>query len=311
MNAAVAASSPMVDDALGTPSPTDDAPGTPSTIDDALGTPHRRWPDRATLRIVSLVPSLTELLCDLGLASAVVGRTGWCIHPAGVVDGIAKIGGTKTVNVEKIRRLAPTHLVVNVDENPKPVVDALAAFVPHVVVTHPTTPDDNVGLYRLFGHVFGCDAEAADLVARFERARRGLDARHEAGRDAGGRSVHAGHASQRVLYLIWKDPWMTIARDTYIAAMLASIGWRQVDVGDAFDVTTPSSPRYPAIDLARAVAGVDRILLSSEPYRFTDEHVASLASLAPRVQLVDGEMLSWYGSRAIAGLAYLARLRET
>ncbi len=148
----------------------------PATIRDALGTPHRRCDDRGTLRIVSLVPSLTELLCDLGLASSIVGRTGWCVHPAGVVDGIARIGGTKTVNAARIRRLAPTHLVVNVDENEKPTVDALAAFVPHVVVTHPATPRDNVELYRLFGHVFGCEAEADALVARFESAWRELAA---------------------------------------------------------------------------------------------------------------------------------------
>ena len=90
------------------------------TLADARGTLHRRCDDRSKLRIVSLVPSLTELLCDLGLADAIVGRTGYCIHPADEVERIPKVGGTKTVNIEKIRKLAPTHLIVNIDENEKP-----------------------------------------------------------------------------------------------------------------------------------------------------------------------------------------------
>ena len=271
---------------------------TTSIDTDARGTSHRRVDDRSTLRIVSLVPSLTELLVDLGLATAIVGRTGFCIHPADVVERIPKVGGTKSVNVEKIRRLAPTHLVVNIDENERPDVEALEAFVPHVVVTHPLVPRDNLALYRLFGHVFDREHEAEGLCARFDAAWRALgDAREQ-----------ARWAQRRVLYLIWQDPWMTIARDTYIAAMLESIGWQQVDVTDVRDGKVESSSRYPAIDLERAAASVDTILLSTEPYRFDASHVASLQHLAPHVRLVDGEMLSWYGSRAITGLAYLQRL---
>jgi ABC-type Fe3+-hydroxamate transport system substrate-binding protein len=129
---------------------------------DALGTLHT--PDPAA-RIVSLVPSITELLCDLGLAPQLVGRTGFCIHPADMVSTIPKIGGTKDVNVEKIRRLAPTHLVVNMDENEKPTVEALAEFVPHVVVTHPVAPRDNLDLARLMGGVF-CAGERAAAWCR-------------------------------------------------------------------------------------------------------------------------------------------------
>ena len=111
------------------------------TFTDAVGARHA--PDPAA-RIVSLVPSITELLCDLGLAAQVVGRTGFCIHPADIVAAIPKVGGTKDVNIEKIRKLAPTHLVVNIDENEKPTVEALAEFVPHIVVTHPLAPRDNL-----------------------------------------------------------------------------------------------------------------------------------------------------------------------
>lgn len=268
------------------------------TVTDARGTLHRRCDDRAKLRIVSLVPSLTELLCDLGLAPAIVGRTGYCIHPADEVDRIPKVGGTKSVNVEKIKKLAPTHLVVDIDENEKQTVDALEPFVPHVIVTHPREPRDNLGLYRLFGHVFNCEREADRLAARFEAAWSAL---------LQAKST-ASWPPQRVLYLIWKDPWMTIARDTYIAQMLATIDWQQIDVAAAIDPGSASSARFPAIDLVRAAAGADRVLLSSEPYRFTEPDVDALPDLAPRVQLVDGELLSWYGSRAIAGLNYLGAL---
>ena len=297
------------------------------TPTDAIGTAHAQCDDRSGVRIVSLVPSITELLCDLGLASAIVGRTGYCIHPAGVVEGIAKIGGTKTVNVEKIRRLAPTHLVVNIDENEKPTVDALARFVPNVIVTHPEEPRDNLDLYRLLGHVFACDREAEALCVRFEAAWATLERARAA----------ASWPERRVLYLIWKDPWMTIARETYIASMLMLIGWEQIDVSkpissllrkresSSFEPTALGScmggtdgrvamiggaPRYPAIDLARATHGADVVLLSSEPYRFTQQHVAEIVTTcaAADVRLVDGELLSWYGSRAIAGLDYLWRL---
>ncbi|MBC7683903.1 MAG: ABC transporter substrate-binding protein, partial [Bdellovibrionales bacterium] len=170
-------------------------------LTDALGTFH---PPAPGARIVSLVPSITELLCELGLAGQLVGRTGFCIHPAGLVQAIAKVGGTKDVNIEKIRKLAPTHLVVNIDENEKPTVDALAAFVPNIVVTHPMGPRDNVALVRLMGAIFGAEHKAEAWCADFERAYACLHARP------------AG-PTPTVLYCIWQDPWMSVSADTYIA----------------------------------------------------------------------------------------------
>ncbi|MDH5579077.1 MAG: helical backbone metal receptor, partial [Betaproteobacteria bacterium] len=99
-------------------------------------------------RIVSLVPSLTELVCALGLGEALVGRTGFCVHPQDVVRRIPKVGGTKDVDLAKVRALEPTHVVLNVDENRKETADELATFVPNLVVTHPLGPLDNLGLYR-------------------------------------------------------------------------------------------------------------------------------------------------------------------
>jgi ABC-type Fe3+-hydroxamate transport system substrate-binding protein len=254
---------------------------------DALGRAHRPDPDA---RIVSLVPSITELLCELGLAGRLVGRTGFCIHPRQVVRDIAKVGGTKDVNIDKIRALAPSHVVVNIDENEKPAVELLARFVPHVIVTHPLRPADNLALARLMGGVFcaeaaarrWCDAFAAELAAL--------------------RAAPKG-PPQRVLYCIWQDPWMTVSRDTYIAAMLAEIGWSVPDLG---------LQRYPRFEWSDGlVAGIDQVLLSTEPYRFTEAHADALEKQVGKpVQLVDGEMMSWYGSRALAGLSYLRTLAQ-
>lgn len=255
---------------------------------DAAGNRHGTVSDAP--RIVSLVPSVTELLCDLGLAHCLVGRTGFCIHPQEPLASVPKVGGTKDVNVEKIRKLAPTHLIVNIDENEKPCVDELAQFVPHVVVTHPRTLDDNLGLFELLGGIFNVLPAAQGLAERFLLARAALR-----------RGLPSPLVQRRVLYCIWRDPWMTVSADTYIADMLAQIGWQ---------VLHRDAARYPSFTWTDAgVANADLVLLSSEPYRFDATHVEALqAQIGKPVLLVDGEMMSWYGSRSIAGIDYLGAL---
>lgn len=236
-------------------------------------------------RIVSLVPSLTELVCALGLAEQLVGRTGFCVHPKEVVRRIPKVGGTKDVKLDKVRALAPTHVVLNVDENRKETADELATFVPNLVVTHPLGPLDNFALYRHFGRVFGREREAEALCSRFQAAY------DEA------RALRL--PERRVLYLIWKDPWMTVSRDTYISRTLALFGLHTVPENAA--------ERYPELADLRTEAA-ELILLSSEPYRFRQRHLAEVAGLTGKpALLVDGEMTSWYGPRAIAGLGYLGQ----
>lgn len=260
-------------------------------IVDAIGTEHQPLAPHGKPRIVSLVPSLTELVCDLGLASMLVGRTGFCIHPRDVLRPIAKVGGTKDVNIEKIRKLAPTHLIVNIDENEKPTVDTLAQFIPNVIVTHPIGPRDCLNLYRLLGRIFGAERAAEALCAEFEREYAAL------------RAVPPV-PPKTMMYCIWKDPWMTVSADTYIAQMMAEIGWQCW--------RAPGDPaRYPAFDWSpQVLEQIDGVLLSSEPYRFTAAHAQALQrEIGKPVCLVDGEMMSWYGSRAIAGLRYLAGLR--
>ena len=252
---------------------------------DAAGTRHSRAPRGA--RIVSLVPSVTELVCDLGLAGALVGRTGFCVHPRETVRRIPKVGGTKDVDLDKLRALAPTHVILNVDENRKEDAQALAEFVPTMIVTHPLAPLDNLALYRLIGGIFGREPDADALCAKFEAEHAAL------------LSATRALPPERVLYLIWKDPWMTVSRDTYVSRMLTLVKWQTVP--------ETSGDRYPRT----ALSGAGTILLASEPYMFRESHVAEVRRLTgARVALIDGEMTSWYGSRAIEGLGYLRRFRE-
>jgi len=268
-----------------------------------LGMPSRdrpAYPPTKGLRIASLVPSATETLVALGLAPCLVARTGFCIHPAEALNDVPKVGGTKDVNLPKLRQLAPTHVVVNVDENRRETAEALRDFVPEVIVTHPRRPEDNLLLFEQLRKAFadqpGVNERAAALSAEFSAAR--------------SRCRKQDWPSEKVLYLIWREPWMTVARDTYISTLLAETGW----------LTWPDlqggehgAGRYPTLAGNETwLRGIDRVLLSSEPYRFGAAHIAEAQALCPqaRVQLVDGELLSWWGVRGAAGLDYLREISD-
>ncbi len=177
-----------------------------------------------------------------------------------------------------------------------------------MIVTHPLGPLDNPPLYGLLGGIFGRESRAADLCEDFQKAYFNAV------------GACADLPRERVLYLIWKSPWMTVSRDTYISRTLAAVGWDTLDID--------SKDRYPKIELTRGLlSGVDRVLLSSEPYAFRERHLDEIRQLlaaagtdfvptpmaepesSATVSLIDGEMTSWYGSRAIEGMKYLARLR--
>ena len=212
-----------------------------------------------------------------------MGRTGFCIHPREALKKIPKVGGTKSVNLGKIRALEPTHVIVNVDENTKAAADALAAFVPNVIVTHPLAPLDNLALYRQIGGAFGREREAEILCFRFASTYEEI--------------LERKFKARKVLYLIWKDPWMTVSRDTYVSRTLGLFGL------ETLPVTTDA--RYPK--LADLNLPAELILLSTEPFRFREKHGIELQRQTKvPVRLIDGEMTSWYGSRAIQGLRYLA-----
>lgn len=253
-------------------------------------------------RIASLVPSLTELLVVLGLAEHVVARTGFCIHPADVVKAIPKVGGTKDVNLAKLRRLAPTHVLVNVDENRLATVEAIRTWPeaerPQVLVTHPQEPADNLPLLDQLLDAFGA---LPGVRERADACRRELLDELE-------RTVPEAHPPQRVLYLVWREPWMTVARDTYIARMLARVNWHTLP---AVDGGAQGAARYPVVQGDEPwLAEVQQVLLSSEPYAFGTQHFDAARALCPNAspRIVDGELISWYGARAAAGLRYLRTL---
>jgi ABC-type Fe3+-hydroxamate transport system substrate-binding protein len=270
-------------------------------------------------RIVSLVPSLTETLFALGLGAYVVGRTGFCIHPQDAVAHLPKVGGTKDVAIDKVAQLAPTHVLVNVDENNWPTVQALQQLpqAPQVVVTHPCGPQDSLALLDQIASTFPSlfdETNATKTIAVcavntpatcLKHLKNSIQARLERLQ-----YMQGARPSQKVLYLIWKDPWMSVAQDTYISRLLALVGWQTwppVQGGEA------GAARYPKIGGSEPwLAQIDRVLLSSEPYRFTREHIRAAQQLCPQanVQLVNGEHLSWWGARTAQGLDYAQALAE-
>jgi ABC-type Fe3+-hydroxamate transport system substrate-binding protein len=250
------------------------------------------------LRIASLVPSLTELVVELGLLHQLVARTGFCIHPGGDLRAVPKVGGTKDVNLSKLEQLAPTHVLVNVDENRLDTVQALRSLGAEIVVTHPCSPEDNLDLVDQLAQAFAAQPGVAERAQALSLAlRQELQLTQPEGRPA-----------QRVLYLIWHDPWMTVARDTYLSRMFARIGWQTLPERTG---GYAGAARYPTVTGDEPWLGaVERVLLSSEPFAFQDRHHAAAQALCPaaRVIRVDGELLSWYDSRAVAGLRYLRTL---
>lgn len=260
---------------------------------DAVGVYH--IPVTAPARIVCLVPSITELLFELGLGEHVVGRTRYCIYPVGQIQAVPSVGGTKKIKHEVLKALNATHVIVNIDENPKTMVEQIATYVPHVIVTHPLEPLDNLSLYRLLGAIFAREAEAEGLCQRFARSLAAL------------RAETRHWPRRKVLYFIWRKPWMTVARDTYISHTLRLVGWETVPA--------TATQRYPVVEINLALlAEADIILFSTEPYHFQpndlEDFTRTYDCTSDKLLLVDGEMTSWYGSRAILGFDYLRRFAD-
>ncbi len=250
-------------------------------------------------RIASLVPSLTETLFALGLGEHVVARTGYCIYPAPEVKAVPKVGGTKNVNLAKLSALKPTHVLLNRDENTLATLAAVQSFspAPLIIANHPIAPLDNLNVFCELGEAFNCQAAAARLCEQFQTA---YDA-----------ALAAAWPSKRVLYLIWQDPWMTVANNTYISQTLALFGLHTYPSvqGDHVGAT-----RYPVIaDLVACIKthAIEAVLLSTEPFSFNQTHCDALqAQLNTPVSLINGEFTSWYGSRAIEALPELAAWRN-
>jgi ABC-type Fe3+-hydroxamate transport system substrate-binding protein len=249
-------------------------------------------------RIVSLVPSLTETLCALGLADALVGITVYCVEPREVVAGKTRIGGEKNPDLEKIRSLTPDLVIANIEENLREHVEALRASSIPVWVTYPRTVADGIRLIADLGAVTGTEARAAEIVGEIQPL-------YERVRSA---------ASQRpavpVFYPIWRAPYMTINRDTYIHDMLSVCG--------ALNVFADRPERYPTVSLDEmAAARPAVILLPDEPFRFRRAHLADFAGYTEvpavrdgRIHLVDGKPFSWHGPRIAEALRTVPSLIE-
>ncbi len=238
-------------------------------------------------RIISLVPSQTELLYSLGLEDSVVGVTRFCVHPDSWFRQKSRIGGTKAVDFARVDALQPDLIIANKEENERPQVEALAERYP-VWVSDIKTLADALAMIRSIGQLTGTDAVATPLAD--EIAHRFT-------------ALQTPPTPARVAYLIWKNPWMTAGGDTFIHQMLTHAGFTNVFA---------DYNRYPEIDLTDLAGGHLTILLSSEPYPFRERHIHEIKEMLPqaRVELVDGEFFSWYGSRLLLAPAYFQLLRE-
>jgi len=254
--------------------------------------------ERPPRRIVSLVPSLTETLCALGLADALVGITVYCVEPREVVAGKTRIGGEKNPDLEKIRRLEPDLVIANIEENLREHVEALRAWSIPVWVTYPRTVADGIGLITELGAVTGTEARAGEIVGEIQPLYDRV------------RSAASRRPPVPVFYPIWRAPYMTINRDTYIHDMLSVCGGR--------NVFADRPERYPTVSLDEmAAARPAVILLPDEPFRFRRAHVADFAGYVEvpavrdgRIHLVDGKPFSWHGPRIAEALRTVPSLIE-
>lgn len=242
------------------------------------------------MRIVSLCPSTTETLIELGLTEALVGITRYCIHPRDVTRTLPKIGGTKDPDVDAILRAKPDVVFLNEEENTHAIWATLAATL-DVDVTFPRTVADVPSTLRHFGERTGT-SERAEVHARtLEDALARLEARV------------TRRSGPSFAYLIWRDPWMTVNGDTYVSDLLERAGGR--------NVFADAPARYPTFDAEELVAKrPDVVLLPDEPYRFRLRDAATIGELLPsaRVELVSGDDCCWHGVRSIRGVALAERL---
>ncbi|MCC7223339.1 MAG: ABC transporter substrate-binding protein [Chitinophagales bacterium] len=244
-------------------------------------------------RIVSLVPSQTELLAYLGLDAEVVGITRFCIHPAHWYRTKQRIGGTKDFRVDQIAALRPDLILANKEENTQEGIAQLATQH-EVWVSDVNTFADALSMIQTIGGLTQRRDAAADLINRLETAL----AQHL--------PALPTQRRLRVAYLIWRNPYMVAANDTFIQDMMTNI------VG--LDNVFAHLSRYPVVTLPQLAAErPDLVLLSSEPYPFRERHIAELREIlgsAVRIELTDGEMWSWYGSRLLQAIPYLSMLRK-
>ncbi len=242
-------------------------------------------------RIVSLVPSQTELVCDMGLEASIVGITKFCVHPKHLKKHKTIVGGTKEVHYDRIIALNPDVILCNKEENTLEMIQQLEKIAP-VHISDIYTIADCLELISMYGKLFSMEEKAQDIILKIE-------AKHE---------DYNGYIKEKpkltTAYFIWKKPWMVAANGTFINAMLRL---------NNFDNHFGHLDRYPEIGLIEGEnESVDLVLLSSEPFPFKEKHREEMRNYFPRAKVivVDGEAFSWYGSRLLKAFDYFKLLHR-
>lgn len=239
-------------------------------------------------RIMSLVPSQTELLFDLGLDDEVVGITKFCIHPTHWFRTKKRVGGTKNVNIDIVDALQPTLILANREENEKQQIESLQQRYP-VYISDVATVENAFDMMKEIGELTNTSEHASSIIEmiRQQRKKHRLETQ-----------------TKTVLYLIWHNPWMAAGKGTFIDSMLEEAGFKNCI----------QTMRYPMLtDMDIAGLKPDFIFLSSEPFPFKEKHAGQLQQLLPGIpiRMVDGELFSWYGSRMIRSFEYFSILHES
>jgi len=237
-------------------------------------------------RIVSLVPSQTELLYALGLNDEVVGITKFCVHPDSWFRNKTRVGGTKNVNIQRVADLRPHLIIANKEENTREQIEELSKQYP-VWVSDIANLKDAMDMILGVGQLTNKVQQSIDIADAISLKFSKLD---------------KITTCKKVAYFIWKDPWMCAGGDTFISDMICKLGWKNV-----FE----DRKRYPEVTLDELYCtGSELVLLSSEPYPFKQQHINDIMKVMPsaKVVLVDGEMFSWYGSRLLYATDYFKEL---
>jgi iron complex transport system substrate-binding protein len=239
-------------------------------------------------RIISLVPSQTELLVDLDLETSIVGITHFCVHPSSLRDSKTSVGGTKKVNFRKVKELKPDIILCNKEENTKEMVEELEKIAP-VHCSDIKDLEDNAELISMYGEIFDRVEKASFLNKKIEEKL--IELQNEI------QDVE----KKKVAYFIWKKPLMIAGRETFINKMLELNHFENIC----------AESRYPETTLEELKKfQIDKCLLSSEPFPFEEKHKEIFTGIADEVQIVDGEYFSWYGSRLIKAMDYFRSLHS-
>ncbi len=240
-------------------------------------------------RIVSLVPSQTELLVDLALDDAIVGITKFCVHPNHLRKTKTIVGGTKQVDFEKIKTLNPDIILCNKEENTKDIVEQCESIC-NTHVSDVYTITDSIVLIKQYGNMFDCENEALEICSTIQSNLKDF------------KNFIAKKPVLSVAYFIWKNPWMVAANHTFINHLLELNNFK-----NRFN----ELERYPKVELENIKNETDVVLLSSEPFPFKKKHIQEVQNEteSSNVILVDGEYFSWYGSRLIRAFNYFKTLR--